>query len=160
MKNINEDITSEFHIHKRHLPHWQIGGHTYFITFRSSIGDLPEKALTEVQQTILHGHGERYDLLFGVAMPDHIHLLLRPREKEPGHWHNLAEILKRIKGSSARRINLLLGRSGTVWREEYFDRMIRDENELLEKWSYIWNNPLKKGLANSFEEYPFYIKPQ
>jgi len=25
--------------------------------------------------------------------------------------------------------------------------MIRNEEEMLEKWEYMWNNPLKKGLS-------------
>ena len=114
----------------------------------------------EVKNSVLDGNCKKYELIFGVVMPDHIHLLLRPLEKENGVWYNLAEILKGIKGTSARKINLLYVRNGTVWQDEYFDRMIRDEKEAEEKFEYMWNNPLKKGLANLFEEYQFYIRPE
>jgi len=151
---------SDFHLHKRHLPHWQIGGRAYFVTFRSAIGELPTKALEIAKYHVLFDHARRYELLFGVVMTDHIHILFRPLQKEDGSWYDLPQIMRGIKGTSGKRINSLLGRSGKVWQEEYFDRMIRDETELLEKWEYIWNNLLKKGLADSFEEYPFYIRPE
>ncbi len=157
MKKRIAAITSEFHIHKRTLPHWQSGGNSYFITFRSAIGELHSDALLEVKKTILDGHDKKYELLFGVVMPDHVHLLLRPIEKESGVWYNLAEIMKAIKGVSARKINLLYERHGTVWQDEYFDRMIRNEKEAGEKIEYMWNNPSKKNLVDSFEEYAFIL---
>jgi len=92
-------------------------------------------------------------------MPDHVHLLLNPLQKGNGIWFDLATIMKGIKGTSAVNINRILNKKGEVWQREYFDRMIRDENELLEKWEYMWNNPLKAGLANSFDEYNFYVNP-
>jgi REP element-mobilizing transposase RayT len=158
-KNIMDIINSEFHIHKRNLPHWQVGGRSYFVTFRSAIGSLSTEAIKIVKYHILFDHARRYDLLFGVVMPDHVHLLFRPLSKEDGSWYDLPQIIRGIKGTSAKRINALLGISGKVWQEEYFDRMIRNEAEMLEKWNYIWNNPLKKGLADSFEEYQFYVRP-
>jgi hypothetical protein len=42
---------------------------------------------------------------------------------------------------------------GSLWQDERFDRIVRDEAEFLEKWQYIRNNPLKNGLAASPEEY-------
>src|SRR6184192_3048534 len=49
----------------------------------------------------LYDHGRRYDLHFGVVMPDHTHLLLQPLLKSPGLWHSLSEIMKTVKGVSA-----------------------------------------------------------
>ena len=160
MEKEKTEVTSEFQIHRRRLPHWQIGGSTYFVTFRSAIGILPEKALKIVKHHVLFDHTRRYELLFGVIMPDHIHLLIRPLEKEKGVWYNLGEIMKGIKGSSATNINRLMGRAGRLWQDEFFDRIVRDEKEMLEKWEYIWNNPLKAGLANSTNEYQFYVRPE
>jgi len=52
---------------------------------------------------------------------------LQPKEIEPGRWWPLATILNSIKGFTARQINDLLGRSGPVWLDERFDRIVRDE---------------------------------
>ncbi|MBS1904226.1 MAG: transposase [Bacteroidetes bacterium] len=82
---------------------------------------------------VLFDHTRRYELYFGVVMPDHVHILLRPLPNGRETWFGLPEILRGIKGSSARSINTLLNRSGSVWQDEYFDRLIRDEKELHEK---------------------------
>ena len=42
-----------------------------------------------------------------------------------------------------------------IWQDERYDRMVRDENEFLEKWHYIRNNPVKLGLSDRPEDYPW-----
>jgi len=143
----------------RHLPHWQLGGSIYFLTFRSARGILPDPALRQLTTHILHDHTRRYLLHFAVLMPDHAHLLLEPLQCSPGHWFSLSEILKAIKGASSRAINKIPCTSGQVWQEEYFDRIIRDETEYNEKLNYMWNNPAKAGLVANPADYPFFIFP-
>src|SRR5262245_41203049 len=96
---------------RRNLPHWQLGGSVYFITFRSARGELPPVAMQQVVANALHDHCQRYDLEFGVVMPDHTHLLLQPLKVSDSVWHELPDIMKSLKGVSARRINQLLGTS-------------------------------------------------
>jgi hypothetical protein len=52
----------------------------------------------------------------------------------------LARITKAIKGASAHLINRALSRSGTVWQEESFDRVLRCSEKLDEKVEYVLNN--------------------
>src|SRR4030042_4170940 len=113
----------------------------YFITFRSARGPLPLEALRQVKVNILHDHGKKYDLWCVVVMPDHVHLMMQPRQKEPGVWFDLAEISKGIKGVSSRRINQILGTTGKVWQEESFDRIVRDQKGIEEKLNYMYFNP-------------------
>lgn len=42
---------------------------------------------------------------------------------------------------------LLVGRTGSVWKKEYFDRIIRNERHLLNCLDYIRKNPryLREG---------------
>src|SRR4051812_24020845 len=136
---------------RRHLPHWQLGGSVYFITFRSARGVLPGSAMTQVIENVQYDHGRRYELHFGVVMPDHTHLLLQPLKLQIGKWHDLPAIMKSLKGVSARRINQLLGTSGAVWQEEYFDRIVRDAAEYDEKANYMWMNPVKAELVKDPE---------
>ena len=111
MQNPPDYITKEFHVHKRTLTHWQEGGRSYFVTFRSDIGEFPDESRVIVRDRVLAGHKKKYELIFGVVMPDHVHLLIRPLEKLHGVWYKLAEIMKSIKGGSARRINIYFGNS-------------------------------------------------
>ena len=48
-----------------------------------------------------------------------------------------------------------MNRKGIFWQREYFDRIIRSESDLFEKWNYIRTNPVRKGLVEVVEEYPF-----
>ncbi|MBI5787523.1 MAG: transposase [Candidatus Schekmanbacteria bacterium] len=148
-----QPVQSALIARKRNLPHWQMGGAVYFVTFRTNdleLLPLARKALLDICRFY---DGERYVLWSAVVMPDHIHLLIQPREIEKGKWHSLTKILHSIKSFSAKEINRLLNRKGRVWQEEFFDRIIRDEEEFLEKWHYIRYNPVKKGLVEKAENW-------
>jgi REP element-mobilizing transposase RayT len=88
-------------------------------------------------------------------MPDHVHLLLTPLSDDEGWPCQLPAILKIIKGMSACSINKLLGTSGPVWQEESFDHALRNDESLKDKLEYIRQNPVRKSLATSPEDYPW-----
>ena len=153
METVQESLVK----HHANLPHWQQGGCIYFVTFRSKRGDLPNSALQEIKQILERERHEECFLHFAVIMPDHVHLLVAPAEIESQIWYSLSKILKTIKGVSSHAINHLLKTSGSVWQKESFDRIIRNEEEYQKFWNYMLYNPVKKGLATSLEDYPFYV---
>jgi len=65
----------------------------------------------------------------------------------------LVDILQRLKGATAHRINKLLGRSGPAWEEESFDHVLRSDESLKETAEYIRQNPVRRGLVKSPEDY-------
>jgi putative transposase len=140
-------------VRQRNLPHWEIGGSTYFITFRTKNINLSRKARTIVLNSCLHFSGQRYYLWCAVVMPDHVHLLLTPKEKDDGCYYSLPTILHSIKSFTSQEINKLINRQGPLWLDESYDRIIRDQNEFLEKWNYIRNNPVKKELSENPEDW-------
>jgi len=145
-----------FHCTKRNLPHWQLPGRIYFITWRCLTGITLSSAERSITLDALrHWHGIKWQLYAAVVMPDHVHALARPLSRPTGGAFNLAEILHSIKRFSARKINQGRGVQGSLWQDERFDRIVRDEAEFLEKWQYIRNNPVKAGLAIITEEYPW-----
>ena len=83
-------------------------------------------------------------------MPNHWHALLRPAS---GYELNLSQIMRGVKGRTARRINLALGRTGTLWQREWFDRWMRDDDEWERSVAYIHQNPVKAGLARSWQDH-------
>jgi RecG-like helicase/REP element-mobilizing transposase RayT len=136
---------------KRHLPHFERPWAKYAVTF-STKGKRPlsEAARGIVLDSLLHWNGRRYELHAACVMPDHVHMLLEPAMKETTKngaiFFSLGEIFKSIKGHTARAINKAAGTSGTVWEEEWFDRVIRSECDLQEKFHYIVSNPFDAGL--------------
>ena len=92
-----------------------------------------------------------------VVMPDHVHMVFVPKiDMQKLEMFSLARITKAIKGASAHLINRELGRAERVWQEESFDRVLRTSEKLDEKIAYILNNPVRKGLAQPPEEYPWF----
>jgi REP element-mobilizing transposase RayT len=64
-------------------------------------------------------------------------------------------VVQRWKGTTAVEINRLLGRTGTLWAPDYYDRYIRDMNHLHDSIAYIHRNPVKAGLCEKAEDWPF-----
>jgi REP element-mobilizing transposase RayT len=77
-------------------------------------------------------------------MPNHVHALIKPVGE-----YELADILRDMKGYVARRTNEELGRSGVLWEQESYDRIIRDEEHLYRVVQYIGRNPGMAGLPES-----------
>lgn len=83
--------------------------------------------------------GSKIDLVALVRMPDHTHAVVRLIEGE------LAESLCIYKSMSAREINSLLNRSGSVWQAGFFDRKFRGDEDLAPILFCMWNNPSTPG---------------
>jgi len=66
---------------------------------------------------------------------------------------SLPEVMRLIKGRSAHFINKLLNRHGPVWQEESFDHVLRSNESLVEKVSYICQNPVRARLVCREEDY-------
>lgn len=138
----------ELKIHSRHLPHWEAEGAVYFITFRTISGELTKDEQILTKNHIREGNTKFYNLIAVIVMPDHVHLLMYPLPS-----YSLRQIMKGMKGASARKINESRKKSGSVWQAESFDRIVRDENELKEKFFYMVNNPVKKMLTDDPWQY-------
>lgn len=128
-------------IYRRKLPHWRKAGAVYFVTWRlhSSQPALTPDERTLVVAALEHFQRERYILFAHVVMDNHAHVLVKPI-----HENVLQSILHSWKSFTALQIQRQFGRQGAVWQDEYFDRIVRDEEEFLEKAQYILNNPQKR----------------
>ena len=139
----------ELTFRKRHLPHLEVPDATYFVSFSCQHRfEIPPRARDLVMAEIRSLDLDAIDLDAAVVMPDHAHALFRLLGAL-----TLTEILKRVKGRTAHRINEINGRHGRVWTQESFDHIVRTEAECQEKIEYIRQNPVNKGLASTPEEY-------
>ncbi len=145
-----------FQITRRCLPHWQQPGSIYFITWRVKNGETLAPEEREITLAALrHWDSSKWTLLAGAVLSDHVHALAQPLPHPEGGFYNLSELMHSIKRHSARVINQLRGKQGPLWQDERYDRIVRDENEFLEKWNYIRNNPVRLGLSDRPEDYPW-----
>jgi REP element-mobilizing transposase RayT len=107
-----------------------------------------------VEESFRHVDNDQCELGCYVVMPNHVHAILRPLRSET---LPLEKILQGRKRRTAREINSVLGRSGPLWQEESFDRIVRDEEHLYQCIQYIGRNPDKAGLQRG--EFRRWIRP-
>jgi REP element-mobilizing transposase RayT len=90
-----------------------------------------------VEEALLQGHEVDYSLKAWVVMPNHVHGVIHV-------WNiPLSKILKNWKGATARQANIMLGRQGTFWQQDYFDTLIRDDDHLRRAVHYVESNPTR-----------------
>ena len=111
-------------------------------------------------------------LLIGfVIMPDHLHLMIVPETR-----NSISDVMRHIKGRFARlynqsiwrinsadyETNKIFYRAGNssppkrkVWQNSFYDHVIRNRKEFLEKLNYIYNNPVKAKIVAKPEDYKF-----
>ena len=108
------------------------------------------KIASLVEDALLHFDGVRYRLPCWVLMPNHVHLVI---ETDPEH--PLPRVVQGWKSYTAKEANRLLGRSGSFWARDYFDRYIRDDAHLQAVVRYIENNPVKAGFVATAADWPY-----
>ena len=111
---------------------------------------VSKNAANIVVETLGFHDGKKYQLYAWCVMPNHVHVLI---ETQLGF--RLGDIVREWKTFSARQINLSLERKGPLWADDYFDRMIRTEDQYFEVLFYIEQNPVKAKLVLKPELWPW-----
>jgi len=97
-----------------------------------------------------------WNVLNACFMPDHFHMLISPlKERE----QKLSGFMQAWKSSVTLRLRQS-GIEGEIWQKEFFDRLLRSDESMSEKWAYVVENPLKEGLSIDVESYPFIGTPE
>lgn len=121
--------------HRRQLESYLDSGHGECLLARPDLAKI-------VQDELLRLDIERYRLMAWCIMPNHVHVVIEQVE-------DISGTVRRWKSWTSREINTALGRSGALWRREYFDRVARDEKHLQTMIHYVENNPVAAGLVAS-----------
>jgi alanyl-tRNA synthetase/REP element-mobilizing transposase RayT len=144
---------------RRALPHFEKPWAIYSVTVSTrNHRFLSPEARTIVLDALKHFDNERYELIVACVMPDHFHFIMQPwpkemNEQEKAVFWTLGDILHTVKGFSAKEINKLEGTTGSVWEEERYDRYIRSDADLEEKFNYILENPRRAEIVDAKGEY-------
>ena len=140
---------------RRKLPHLQHGTRPLFVTMATRRRwVLRPAARSIVLEHIVRQHRSKILLAAAVVMPDHAHLLFSPMEVAPEQPFSLPKIMHAIRGPSAHDVNHCLQRHGSVWEEEFFDRLLR-EGEFDATVSYICINPVRRKIVDDETKYPW-----
>jgi REP element-mobilizing transposase RayT len=60
-----------------------------------------------------------------------------------------------LKAKSAAFCNRFLNRRGAFWQHESYDHVVRNEKEFTRIVAYIANNPVKAGLIEDWQAWPY-----
>ena len=85
-----------------------------------------------------------------VIMPDHLHLLMTL----PGDIA-IEKAMQLIKGGFSYRLKREFGYQGEVWQRGFSEVRISDGQSFLRHREYIVQNPVKAGLVDTAEQYPY-----
>ena len=85
-----------------------------------------------------------------VIMPDHVHVLLTV-----GEGMTIEKAMQLMKGRFSYRLAKEFGYSGEVWQRGFSEVQVMGRESFEKHVSYIAQNPVKAGLVDSPEKYPF-----
>ena len=84
-----------------------------------------------------------------VLMPDHVHLFAAfdPELR-------LSEWVKSLKNALSKALRSLHV-PAPHWQKGFFDHVLRSGDSYSQKWDYVRDNPVRAGLAGTWNEWPF-----
>ena len=127
---------------------------TFFVTTKSSMGrpllqsERNATLLIDVLRSyVAAGKFRVHDF---VVMPNHVHLLLTV-----GRDMSIERAMQFIKGGFSYRLKKEFGYVGEVWQPGFSEVRVEDRESFLRHREYIAQNPVKAGLVDSPERFPF-----
>ena len=82
-------------------------------------------------------------------MPDHLHLVLQATAEHADFQRYMANWKQRSGFHYKQRTGKLL------WQESYFEHVLRDDEATERAIRYTLENPVRKKMVASFEDYPY-----
>jgi putative transposase len=108
-------------------------------------------ALTKILiETLKRWYCDAHVFLF---MPDHCHLLIQGNKDES----NLLGFMKDFKQRSGYWFSQrrLKAAATAKWQKDFYDHILRKDEDIKVQVTYILKNPIRRGLVNDWKEYPF-----
>jgi putative transposase len=134
------------------LVRYQHSGGFHFITF-SCDGRQPLLARPKACETFereLETVRQRYQFVIAgyVLMPEHVHLLVGEPVKA-----SLSVVIQVLKQQTSRKLK----QRGEIrfWQRRYYDFNVHNELKRVEKLRYMHRNPVKRGLVEEPEDWPW-----
>ncbi|HWA26214.1 MAG TPA: transposase [Lacunisphaera sp.] len=140
-----------------HLPHLQPFKKQPLLFFTACTAERKQLLNSNVAKEILETVWTNAATLDGwfvgqyLLMPDHVHFFAQPSydAKPLAHW------VKSWKSISSRRIAKECRTITPIWQADYFDHFLRSADSYRQKWEYVQNNPVRKGLCLRSSDWPY-----
>jgi len=121
----------------------------YFITINCKLRGANQLATDKIAEALFETvrHRQEQSLWWPhvfLLMPDHVHALISfPPSDKP-----IRLVVSKRKEWTAKT-------AGVRWQRDFFEHRLRHEESRREKADYILQNPMRKNLAASPEDWPF-----
>jgi len=131
------------------VPFWVPDDAIFFITICCAVREINSFAKPDIARLIFdamkcYQERQRWWIYFALIMPDHLHFLVNI-----GKHEKMATVIKSWK-------RFLATQYAITWQKDFFDHRIRNEEQFHEKYQYIRNNPVRKGLVETPDEWPYH----
>lgn len=141
-----------FSMWRGRLPHWRADEVTYYVSFRH------RRALDDAERLVLVKELSRQDsrkmnLVIACVLPEETEMLLTMRTGMDGEPHELSDVVEKAKSRAGRQVIKTTGERFPPFYAESYDRIVRDENELEERWTGILESPVVAELVEDPEDY-------
>jgi putative transposase len=85
-----------------------------------------------------------------VIMPDHLHFFVCL-----GCNGRLVDFVRLLKQRISQTLKILHGPMDHYWQSGFFDHLLRSSESYRQKWEYVAQNPIRAGLVERTEEWPY-----
>ena len=128
-----------FSIWRGRLPHWRADDVRYYVTFRHR-RPLDEAERRVLFRALMKPDGSRWDLLILCILAEQTELIFTVREQRDGRPYELSNIVEKAKTKAGKLIIHNTGERFPPFYNESYDRIIRDDIELEERWQAIFDS--------------------
>lgn len=125
---------------------------TFFVTTKSAFGAalLQSNRMANLFADVLRAYMReaKFKVHDFFVMRDHVHLLIRI-----GQDMSVEKAMQLIKGNFSFRAKRDFGLQGEIWQRGFSDVRVRDEESFRQHQKYIYENPVRAGMATRPEDY-------
>ncbi|MDD5529484.1 MAG: transposase [bacterium] len=91
----------------------------------------------------------QFSVLVYCFMPDHLHLLIEGKDESS----DMLAFIKLFKQYSGYQFKKDTGKK--LWQENYYEHVVRKDEDMKGIINYILENPVRKGLIEDYIKYPY-----
>ena len=130
-----------------------VGYRLYFLTIctfeRRNHFSREQAVRAAWSQFLRTAHEKQFVIIAYCFMPDHVHLLVKGRTPQADLRAFVAVSKQRAAYAARQAVE------GKLWQAGYFERTLRESDDLFDVARYIVQNPVRAGLVTSPSDYPF-----
>ena len=82
-------------------------------------------------------------------MPDHLHILVEGKNEDSDLWRSVVSFKQKTGYWLSKNM------AGCRWQKDFYDHILRKEEDLKKHIKYILENPVRKGIVDNWYDYRF-----